>query len=194
MGLTFPDPGEGTCINCGFLSQWRDAHIGPPQYDEVSARKRADADFSYGGDIWCYVHAANLRQEVLEAGTGGYSPPAVKSVIERGRDCPSFYRWREGLSPRDHLLEREGLELERERRQFEERMEEDRRRFEKRLEEERREFDERLASRAEEAERQRYSWGFRIAVAAILLALAEILTGIFSASGDSIVGRLLGLD
>ena len=64
---------------------------------------------------------------------------------------------------------------------------------EERREEERRAFEERLARQTEQAEDRRHNLILWIAVAAIALAIAEVLTAVLSAGPDSLIGRLIGL-
>ena len=136
--MLFDEYGEGSCINCGFLSQARVA-LNVTDFVEVPANMRASGNF--GNDcIHCFVREANLHQDALSLGTpavgaGRYRDECVRQVIEKRRNCPRWYPWSEGYGPKEHSDEQKARELEKDRRRYEERMEERRREFEEKHEE-----------------------------------------------------------
>jgi len=96
--------------------------------------------------VWCFARAANLHKEAKSIGdppiaAGLYKDKSVTQVIQKGRNCPSFYPWSEGYSPKEHFDDLKARQLEQDRRDYEERMEERRREFELGLERSRRNFD-----------------------------------------------------
>jgi len=91
---------------------------------------------------------------------------AAKTVFNKDRpECTEWFQYIPGLSPEKHIERRHMLQLEQDRRRFEADLERDRKSFETRL------FD--IEQRSQE------KWqtvGLRLAVAAIILAAAQVLT------------------
>lgn len=99
------------CADCGFFSFRRK---GEPELHEVNAIQRErgtlpvlhSGNHAYPSDPVCFMSVADLRAE-REAVLGKRSelievPAAVCDVIQRERDCPSFVRWMQGFSPKEH--------------------------------------------------------------------------------------------
>lgn len=151
-GMSKPED-SGRCINCGFLAKHpsgRNAGLVPtPSYYEIEHHER-DV-----GEVWtnfgfyradgriettaaCFRSAANLPEEIAT----GWSTPGGQDigkngvaieVFERERECESWYRYQAGLSPKEHYDQLMMEQLERSRRDFEERLERDRKQFDLKL-------------------------------------------------------------
>jgi hypothetical protein len=200
-------PETGACWNCGFLCR-RDAHnLHVSAYYEATEHIRQwDRYFDFAGPLapWCYRDVPLLLEveEIIgmpprivttDAQQQERQNAAAKQIVKRDRQCPKWYPYKPGRGPEQHLREVEALELEDRRREFERRMESGRRKWERRLELDRRGFEKTLWDQAQEAEEKRHNLVFWIAIAAVVLAVAEVLAAILSAGPDSIIGRLLGL-
>lgn len=191
---------RGRCSGCGFLGKASYRPSGKPaggailRVFEINWLERGlGMAYSHSHDGKtiettpdCFVHAANLPMEL-----GERTPPNIdfdrylditRELLWTDRQCPRWYPYREGFDPAAHAQDLQMMELEQRQREQEERREEERRAFE-----------ERLARQTEQAEDRRHNLILWIAVAAIALAIAEVLTAVLSAGPDSLIGRLIGL-
>jgi hypothetical protein len=184
------DANRGACISCGFLSQ-RDSSGRSTGYYEVPPADRAAGTVGHPQArrptvIWCFVAEANLKQEIEDLGNERPIEERTAQVIQRGdrgeHGCPQWMPYKEGLSPQEHYG---GLAMQQQ--------EQDRRNWERQLELDRRAFEKALWDQAQEAEEKRHNLVFWIAIAAVALAVAEVLAAILSAGPDSIIGKLPGL-
>jgi anti-sigma-K factor RskA len=101
--------------------------------------------------------------------------------------------YKEGLPPQAHYGGLAMQELEQRQYAFQQQLEQDKRKWERQLELDRRAFEKALSDQAQEAEDKRHNLIFWIAIAAIALAVAQVLAAILSAGPDSFIGKLLGL-
>ena len=143
--LLFPDYGPGTCINCGFLCQ-RSLRTHDLLCSEIIMDDRARGTFGPAlgvtlCTIWCFARGAHLPQELVDSGEDEPIEERLLTIIQKGRDCPRFYPYREGFSPPEHAAEQRMATLEQDRRNFEEKVEHQRRLFELGMERERRRFE-----------------------------------------------------
>jgi len=187
------------CISCGFLCQ-RDKSGRGTGYYEVPPADRAAGTVGHlqanrPTIIWCFMGAANLKQEIDDLGNDRPIEERTAQVIQRGHenDCPRWIRYKEGLSPHEHYAGLAMQELEQRQYQSQQMLEQGRQEFEQRLEQDRRTFEKALWDQAQEAEGKRHNLVLWITVAAIILALAQVLAAFLSAGPDSIIGKLLGL-
>jgi len=185
--MPFEDYGTGQCINCGFLGKRGLGGLDSTCY-HASARERATGqferqDFETGLHTrtvpWCFVNIADLFREVQETATGRDHTVPTQEVITKARECKSWYPWREFVSPKEAWGDQVMLALEQRRREFEQRMERDRREYEQHMEQNRREF-----------ERGFRKFGIGIAIAAVILAVAQVGAAFLGLTSDSWVIRL----
>jgi len=143
----FPDFGEGSCINCGFLSVSQ--RVMPQGFFcnfEASPEVRTGSH-PPGSWVRCFVHAANLPAEMEQVGVEGVPvEERLRQVLEKGRNCSRWYPWTPGFDPQWHYEGFRMRHLEEGRRRFEEQMEQRHREFEKGMENGRRKFDLALAA------------------------------------------------
>lgn len=124
------------------------------------------------GWLFCFIHAADLRAEMVDLEEQGVpGDQRQRQILEKGRNCSRWYAWRPGFDSRWHYEEVRMRQLEDERRRFETH----------------------LSERAEQAEQRRYNLGLLITVAAVILAVGEVVAAILGAGPGSILGDLLGL-
>jgi len=195
------DAYHGACISCGFLSQ-RDRSGRSTGYYEVSPADRAAGTVGHPNAnrptiIWCFMGAANLKQEIDDLGNDRPIEERTAQVIQRGdrgdNGCPKWMPYKEGLPPQAHFGGLAMQELEQRQYQFQQHLEQDRRKWERQLEQDRRAFEKALWDQAQKAEEKRHSLAFWIAIAAVILAVAEVSAAILGAGPDSIIGKWLGL-
>ncbi len=156
---------------------------------EFGARNRANGYLPDKATLWCHRRMANIQREVDEAeqeirAAGSFQPKdeydserhtAVRQVLCTPREqCVvqgKWYAYVEFFDPKWHYEDWRMMELERRQREWEAR----------------------LAGQAQEAEERRHSLGIWIAMAAGVLALAEVVAAILGAGPGSILGDILGL-
>ena len=186
----FEDQYPGACISCGFLGLINPLHGGSGVLHEFPAKNRANGYLAAKTTLWCHRRMANIQREVDQAEqeirTGGSFQPqvdqdneryaAVRRVLCAPRpECVEqgkWYAYVEFFEPKWHYEDWRMMELERRQREWEER----------------------LARQAQEAEEKRHSLGVWIAIAAGVLALAEVVAAVLGAGPGSILADLLGLD
>ena len=135
--------------------------------------------------IVCFRNVTNLRTELARE-LAKYEKPEDISfwekdytcrIIEKPRKCKSWYPWTEYLTPKEHFEEYKMEQLEYNRRKFEAMLAKDNKEFLGGLEHERREW-----------QKDAGKWPFRLIVAAIILAVAEVVSNV------PVIQRFLGLD
>ena len=160
---------KGRCITCGFLCRRDLINTHLSAYYEITKENREGARFF---SIYehhapsCFRGAAQILDEI-QAITGVYGIPraendesvaaqssAASAVVHQNRQCPSWFAYTPGLGPKEHLEEFRIQQIEDDRKAFEMRL------FEK-----------------EQQSQERWQKvGFWLAVAAVVLALAQVLT------------------
>jgi hypothetical protein len=127
------DYGEGQCISCGFLGKRPvDEHIA--ECFGITARERAEGNIGVDEPQfipWCFMGKYHLAREVNELGGDELAKKKVSTIIQRHRECDRWYPAKEWLSPKEHYEQLKMMQVEQDRKQFEERMEEDRRGWQK---------------------------------------------------------------
>ena len=113
----------GRCVNCGFLGK-RDKNATVSACYEASAVDRLTGSLTSLGVLiatrpWCFVGKAFFHAELAEIGAKEYEADKVKELIEKDRNCSSWYKWTEFISPKEHFEELKMEELEQRRRKFE---------------------------------------------------------------------------
>ncbi len=179
--------GTGRCVNCGYLGK-RSTKLAEKcfyadqkdrSFGRFNKHETLDGGLTSLSTIpWCSVGKADLYAELTDMGANVHQVHKVREVIEKDRKCPSWYPWREFASPKEHFEESMMLAMEKRREEFEERIERDRRRFERRMESSRRNFELKLSRNA----RNLVIW---IAIAAGVLALAEVVAALLGLTPDS---------
>ncbi len=160
----------GRCVNCGFLGKLR-RQIDAETFVYEATRYNRETGTLYRYSGWpnpgdiptqptCFRNAANLQKELVDAlAMAGQKGRAVENeytlaVIEKTRECESWYPWTEYRNPKDHFEEFKMQQLENDRRQFERK----------------------LTQMQIGANAKVSKVGIWIGIAAIILAVAEVLT------------------
>jgi hypothetical protein len=157
--MDYPPDQRRRCKTCGYLAQRLTISAFEPALREVNEKQRS----AWGGEIvipgqstaattpTCYVRAFNLEAEY----DSGNSAEMVKRMFDKDRNCPKWYPYIPGFSPKEHLERYQAAQAEQERRQFAARLEVDRKRFEWRM--------------------QKSNWVFQ-AIVTLFLALIALLS------------------
>jgi hypothetical protein len=171
--------GTRRCINCGYLGKkdvngFNEECFTASAEDRLNGRLARHVTFrgAVGNFItvpWCFVGKADLKHEIDQTDTKGIEETRILSVLEKDRNCPSWYPWREFTSPKEQWQESVMLAMEDRQRKFEEHMEETRRAFETQIEESNR-LDRRRTDRL-------MIW---LGFAAIVFAAAQIVVTLIS--------------
>ena len=182
----------GRCVNCGFLGKLRRQIDAEAIVYEATRYDRENGTL-YRHSGWpdvmrhdvltgptCFRNAANLQEElarllaVAEQKGRDVENANTLAVIQAHRACQDWYPWTEYRTPKEHFDEFLMQQLEDNRRTFEQKMEADRKNSELKLDERNRQ------------ERKRTDKVMiALAIAAIILALAEIAAGLMGISSDS---------
>lgn len=99
--------GKGSCINCGFLGK-RDQRATYSMCYEASATERLGGWLTQqvGGIAtrpWCFVDKVRFYEELQAMGAQEHQVDKVQELLKKARACPSWYPWREFLSPKEHF-------------------------------------------------------------------------------------------
>ena len=181
--------GTRRCINCGFLGK-RSPEIDAACF-HASGKDRISGILNQhhplgGGETnlstipWCFVGKADFVKELGDIGAKIHQADKVREIIEKDRQCPSWYPWREFASPKEHFNESMMLAMEQRREDFEQRMEKERTEFELKLDE---------ANKQERKRTNRIMIG--LAVAAIIFAALQFYTAWASINPDHWLFRWL---
>jgi len=175
--IMFPDFGDGSCLNCGFLA-WAALRDDSSSAREAPIAYRGNAHFPGGWPI-CFVHATSLADEMGKLECQGVpGDQRLRQVIEAGRHCKGWHPWRPGFDPQWHVEDLRILQLEEGRRQFEQDIEQRRQEFDLKLFEMSQKVleDSRRIAERSDAFNRRTTWFFValavLEVAGTLLALA----------------------
>ena len=119
----------GRCVNCGFLCKLRrQADAEAIVYEATSYDRKNGTLYHHSGwpdkhdvqtQLTCFRNAANLQKELVDtlAAAEQRGMEATNkhtlAIIEKPRNCESWYPWTEYLSPREHLEEMKLKELQR---------------------------------------------------------------------------------
>jgi len=185
--------GQGQCINCGFLAKMgfdnRPPHPGSRVWDieAVPIVHREHGSLfqlrdGYPSVPTCHIGANPLHLEFVQARKNRLSelakPPADaegfemqvlrNDVLAKERGCSQWMPWTENWTPERHREECHTQQLERQRKELEERMERDRRDFAERMEKNRRDF--------EKGFKRLTVW---LTVVGIVVAVAGVTTAVF---------------
>ena len=178
---------EGRCISCGFLGKrslyWQEVY-------EANDHDRAHFSFitntsplpGHSGALpCCFVNYLPLSKDFreLEKKYQGAKDNGQISMEITTRDinCPKWEYYTPFMSPKEHFDRFAMQQLESDRRAFEERLDNSNKEFLAGLEHERREW-----------EKDAGKWPKRLIWAAIILAVAEVVSNV------PLIQRLLGLD
>lgn len=162
------------------------------EYYEISAEDRKRGELSkavlvpYQGPVGvnpaCFRRAFDMLgalQALVQAGKGSHG--GALELISEDRRCQEWYPYTPGLSPKEHFEEKRRLELEQERQGFEQRMENERRQFELTIFEMNKKLQEDTAR-----------VGYRLTVAAVIFAFAQVIAAVLALTSDSWLFHLLG--
>jgi len=159
----------GRCLNCGYLgkrdkdataSNCYEATIEERLMGELTKFTGMPIDYSpYERQIistrpWCFINKAQFYQELSDIGAGEHNIIKVKEIISKDRKCPYWYEYKAGLNPKGHYEECKMQQLENDRREFERK----------------------LTQMQIDANAKVTKVGIWIGIAAIILAVAEVLT------------------
>lgn len=138
--MEYTEEEKGRCRSCGFLSKHSTYRRSPvPRFYEIEKHEREttehDVLFRYPADLAsrvleiptelvCFVHAADLGAPLrhMNALTAENWPERLRigqEIINRDRQCPAWYPYDPGCSPREHPEELQRQRLEDDRRTFE---------------------------------------------------------------------------
>lgn len=127
------------CSTCGFLGLADTFDQRLPPLPPFNSWQRVSGEIPPNNWPRCFLGKADLPFEMVVI----QSPPlteetrrkdAVLAVIIRpNRDCGSWVRWNEYLTPHDHYEEYKMFQLEKDRREWQERLETDRKEWQERL-------------------------------------------------------------
>jgi hypothetical protein len=213
-------PQRGACINCGFFCRHDILNTHLALFREISADDRQHGRFFSVGDFnlvpWCFRGVDILDEIVSLSGLpkhpagpmsdlsiwAHHQSEAALQVATRNRECPLWMLHQPGLGPEIHLAGRAAMDQEQRRNEFEFEMEARRHAFEERMEQARqedarraderqREFDLRLFELGLDAQRRSAWIGYWIAGAAVILAIAQVITGYLALTPESIGWGLL---
>lgn len=182
---------RGACYNCGFLCRKDVLNTHLALFYEISEEDRKNGRFftlASPGAPRCF-RGVDIGREITDA-TGLPDYPirtdehqqkqnaAAKQVLETNRQCKLWFPYTPGMSPKEHLEEFKILEMERDRKEWQERLEANRREWQKEL------------VALEKRENKRINrvmiW---LAVAAAILAVAEVAAAVSSLTPDSLLWR-----
>jgi hypothetical protein len=112
---------QGKCVSCGFLAAWGWGGSGNTEPQAVGRYGRDTGDIHV--ILGCFRQAADLFQETRDASMvvteEGDAPSLPKdrilAVLQRDRQCPEWFAFQAGLSPKDHLDRMNAIELEQQR-------------------------------------------------------------------------------
>ena len=161
--MALEESGTVQCVKCGLLgkcSAWspsevyeandEDRHVGNLiKYQQPNGLQDIPTS------PVCFVRAAPLEQEIKDGGSGGTERHAATlAVLDKERKCSRWLPWQEFSSPKEHFEDFKMLQLEQDRRNFEQQME----------------------ARNQKAQERNRRTDVALALAGILLALAQVLT------------------
>lgn len=169
--------GEGKCVNCGFLGK-REARSTMSVCYEASIIDRLSGNLtSYAGVVtrpWCFVGEAFIGDELVENRTTEQDYETMRRILRKDKNCPSWYKWTEFVSPKEHFEEYKMTQLELKRQEFEQQIEGDRRKFELELQ------------KSNEQERKRSDKiMIGLTIALILFALFQVVAAFLGITNDS---------
>ncbi len=202
-------PPTGACYNCGFLSRHDILNTHLSIFPELTEEDRERHRYLKGGITgfnlppWCFRGKPILR-EISEVVGTAVPPPsnapekiwttcndAAVSEFTRDRKCTVWSRFHPGLDARMHLEEVRMQELEQQRRDWEARMERERSALDQRLARDNKEFLRGLEGERRRWEKESGKWPNRLIIAAVILAVAEVIAAIIVLPEAT---RWLGLD
>jgi len=189
--------GRGRCINCGFLGK-RDCVSSISVCYEATAADRLAGQLTeyrmeptqHGGMTnrallrtypWCFLGKAHILDELNSIGAKDHQTDKVQQIIQKDRQCGSWYPWTEFRTPKEHFEEFKMLELEQRREEFE-----------KHMEENRKEFEFKLQKRNEQERKRTDKVMIGLAIAATILALAEVFAALAALTPDSMLFQWFG--
>jgi hypothetical protein len=169
----------GRCVNCGFLGKRRtvvDAEsivYAATTFDRQNGTFNRESGWPDSRDMptqpACFANVANLQKEFVDAlAITGLQGNAIEHecslvLIEKPRECKSWYPWTEYRSPKEHFEEYKTQQLEQSRRDFETRLFESNQKLTK---------DYNMVM-------------LRLTVAAIIFAIAQIVAALLALTPDS---------
>jgi hypothetical protein len=194
----------GRCVSCGFLAH----HALRGGWYEVEPSERASGDLLQaaipGADLTsrpgCVVFAADLESEyegavkAAEAAVGPNDPyrngieTGIRRMLNADRQCPKWFPYQRGLSPKDHVERLHVIQLEKDRAELQVRlaeMEQESRRASEQIQADSLEIAKLtkatmdglrdIASKTDAFTTTWTKWAIRIAVAALFVVLAQYL-------------------
>jgi hypothetical protein len=207
------DSDRGKCATCGFLCAYPPnlADSANPIRTELSEHARTTGKLGklvllgegrHPAFPVCIRGVANLNAEIKADKDRPEGAPedrddATKRVLWNSRGCTQWREHTPGIGPQQLLdvVKFEELEtrLEERRRVWASHFEDERRKWTERFDDSRREFETKLNDRAIAEQRKSGSTATKFTIAAIVLALAQIVVALAAMTPDAILARWLGL-
>jgi hypothetical protein len=129
--------GQGRCINCGFLCKRSIDSTKPGCYTATTENRTTGTLTDYIGVYktipCCFRNQFNIYS-VLD--TDSYTPIQSEKVFEfinESKNCQYWYPFTEFVSPNEHFEELKMMQLEQQRKEFEQQMEKERKEFDLKL-------------------------------------------------------------
>ena len=186
----FEQFGKGKCINCGFLGK-RDCISSVSICYEATSVDRLEGQLTEyrmeptqsGGMTnrallrtlpWCFIGKAGFLVELEVEGARDIQPDKVRDIIRKDRKCEFWYPWTEGKPPKEHLEKLEMMQLEQNRREFEQRMEKERKEFDLKLFE----ISQKVQSDSAEIAKKAFSFNRLVTIFFIILAILTMLVAL----------------
>ncbi len=132
------EPGKfNECATCGFLAKrpTPSARVPPPYSYEVSLEERdqgalyAHIPDTLKGSVptlpGCYKRAADIDREIADRikESNGSKKEATVWVVQKNRECKSWFPYTEGFSPKEHAEEEQTVQIEQLRQDFTQQLE-----------------------------------------------------------------------
>jgi len=129
---------EGRCISCGFLCKRTD--LSTSTIFEASVEDRKYFNFNSHPEsprqtrICCFVAGQDLFEEFTQLkkyyGNSRDSSQIHGEIVTKDIKCPKWFSYKSFMSPKEHFERLTMMQLERDRRAFEQKMENDKKQFE----------------------------------------------------------------
>ena len=199
---------RGQCFGCGFFGKrWDAESYTGIAYFQITFGQRQNAQFfrhRIRGEPpletkpACFKNIANLEEEIGAAQEAIPLADATKrleagvNVLLNERDCQGWFPYEPGFGPQAHAEKQAANDLEDRRHACERSMEEGRREWERQMEKDRRAYETKLDEQRRETTNRSNTIIFRLTVAAVALAAAEVFAGIAGLTQDSLIVDMIG--
>lgn len=174
---------HGRCFGCGYLSK---RVVATAELFEFPLHERGKGVPSppHGRHTvaFCFVNAHDLPFEVVEEiikSSAMDAGAAGQQVFFKDRRCSMWFPYQEGLPPQEHYKAHHQQTIDIMKQELEDQREQDRKQFELALHQ---------ISESQEAQTRKVT--FRLMLAAVVLAVAQVIAAILALSGQSWIVKL----